>query len=150
DPHVLYYAANVLFKTTDGGKNWDTISPDLTRQQPGIPASVGNAAAKDSRAPTRRGAIYSLAPSFKDINTLWAGTDDGLLWITHDSGKNWKDITPAEITPWSKVTQMTASHFDEQTAYASVSRFRIDDLHPHIYRTHDGGKSWQTITNGLP
>jgi hypothetical protein len=84
------------------------------------------------------------------VNTLWAGTDDGLIWITRDGGKNWSNITPPELTPWSKVTQMEASHFDENTAYASVSRFRIDDLHPYIYRTHDGGKSWQLITNGLP
>jgi hypothetical protein len=107
-------------------------------------------AAEDPKAEKQRGVIYALAPSFKDLNTLWAGTDDGLFWITRDGGKNWTNITPAEIIPWSKVTQMTASHFDEQSAYASVSRFRIDDLHPYIYRTHDGGKTWQAITNGLP
>ena len=94
--------------------------------------------------------IYALAPSFKDVNTLWAGTDDGLIWITHDEGKHWDNITPPELTPWSKVTQISASHFDEESAYASVSRFRIDDLRPYIYRTHDGGKSWKLITNGLP
>ena len=150
DPHILYYATNFLFKTSDGGETWQTISPDLTREKPGIPASLGNMAAEDTKAEKIRGAIYALAPSFKDLNTLWAGTDDGLFWVTRDSGKNWTNITPAEIIPWSKVTQMTASHFDEQSAYASVSRFRIDDLHPYIYRTHDGGKTWQLIINGLP
>ena len=94
--------------------------------------------------------IYALAPSFKDINTLWAGTDDGLIWMTRDGGKNWNNITPPELTAWSKVTQIEASHFDDQSAYASVSRFRIDDLRPYIYRTHDGGKTWKLITNGLP
>jgi hypothetical protein len=107
-------------------------------------------AADDAKAAKQRGVIYALAPSFKDQNTLWAGTDDGLFWITRDGGKNWANITSPEIIPWSKVTQMTASHFDEQSAYASVSRFRIDDLHPYIYRTHDGGKTWQVITHGLP
>ncbi|HEV2382655.1 MAG TPA: glycoside hydrolase [Terriglobia bacterium] len=149
DPHVLYYATNFLFKTTDGGHSWQTISPDLTRPQPGIPASLGDLAGKDPNAAKVRGVIYALGPSFKDVNTLWAGTDEGLIWNTHDGGKNWKNVTPPELTPWSKVTQITASHFDNESAYASVSRFRIDDLHPYIYRTRDGGKSWEKITTGL-
>ncbi len=150
DPHVLYFAANVLFRTTDGGETWQPISPDLTREHPGIPASLGHLADKDAKVATQRGVIYSLAPSFKSVNTLWAGTDDGLIWVTRDGGKNWKNITPPELTPWSKVTQIAASHFDDLTAYASVSRFRIDDLRPYIYRTHDGGKTWRLITAGLP
>jgi photosystem II stability/assembly factor-like uncharacterized protein len=148
DPHILYFASNVLFKTIDGGNSWQAISQDLTRENPGVPASVGTLVPKG--AEKRRGVIYALAPSFKNITTLWAGTDDGLIWITRDGGKNWTGITPKELTPWSKVTQISASHFDEQTAYASVSRFRINDMHPYIYRTHDGGKSWKLITSGLP
>ena len=148
DPHTLYFASNVLFKTTDGGNSWQAISSDLTRENPGIPASVGNLIPKG--ADKQRGVIYSLAPSFKNINTLWAGTDDGLIWITRDGGKKWSNITPKEITPWSKVTQISASHFGEESAYASVSRFRINDEHPYIYRTHDGGKTWKLITTGLP
>lgn len=149
DSKTLYYAANVLFKSTDYGQTWQTISPDLAHPNPGVPASVGAMAAKDTKAAKQRGAIYSLALSFKNINTLWAGTDDGKLWITRDGGKNWKDITPPQITPWSKVTQLQASHFDDNTAYASVSRFRLDDLKPYIYRTRDGGQTWQLIVNGL-
>jgi len=148
DPHVLYYASNVLFKTIDGGTSWQTISSDLTRENPGVPASVGNLIPKG--ADKQRGVIYALAPSFKNINTLWAGTDDGLIWLTRDGGKKWNGITPKELTPWSKVTQISASHFDDDTAYASVSRFRINDERPYIYRTHDGGKSWKLITTGLP
>jgi photosystem II stability/assembly factor-like uncharacterized protein len=150
DPHTLYFSSNVLFKTTDGGQSWQTMSPDLTRENPGVPSSVGTLASKNPDAGKQRGVIYALAPSFKDINTLWAGTDDGLIWMTQDGGKNWNNITPPDLTAWSKVTQIEASHFDDQSAYASVSRFRIDDLHPYIYRTHDGGKTWKLITSGLP
>jgi photosystem II stability/assembly factor-like uncharacterized protein len=148
DPHVLYFASNVLFKTSDGGNSWQTISPDLTRENPGVPASVGTLVPPG--ADQQRGVIYALAPSFKTVETLWAGTDDGQLWITRDGGKNWADITPKELIAWSKVTQISASHFDERTAYVSVSRFRINDVHPYIYRTHDGGKTWKQITAGLP
>jgi len=150
DPHILYFASNVLFKTTDGGQTWQTISPDLTRENPGVPPSVGSLASKNPDAGKQRGVIYALAPSFKDVNTLWAGTDDGLIWITRDGGKNWNNIAPQELTAWSKVTQIEASHFDDQSAYASVSRFRIDDLRPYIYRTHDGGKTWKLISGSLP
>ena len=148
DPHVLYFASNVLFKTIDGGSSWQTISPDLTRENPGIPTSVGTMVPKN--AEKQRGVIYALAPSFKNLNDLWAGTDDGQIWTTRDGGKNWSNITPKELTAWSKVTQISASHFDNETAYASVSRFRINDMHPYIYRTHDSGKSWKVITAGLP
>jgi photosystem II stability/assembly factor-like uncharacterized protein len=148
DPHTLYFASNVLFRTTDGGNSWQTISDDLTRQNPGVPSSVGTLVPKD--AEKKRGVIYALAPSFKNINTLWAGTDDGLIWLTRDGGKKWSDITPPALTPWSKVTQISASHFDDVTAYASVSRFRINDEQPYIYRTHDSGKTWKLITAGLP
>ena len=150
DPHILYYTSNFLFKTTDQGQTWQTISPDLGREHGAIPASLGDKAAKDPNADRIRGVIYALAPSFKNINTIWAGTDDGWFWVTRDGGANWKNVTPPENTPWSKVTQLSASHFDDETAYASVSRFRIDDLRPYIYRTHDGGKTWRLITNGLP
>ncbi len=148
DSHLMYYATNVLWKTADYGKNWEKISPDLSREQTGQPASLAPLPEKDQQR--RRGAIYSVAASFRNVNTIWAGTDDGLVWITADGGKNWKDITPPSVVPWSKVTQIDASRFDDNTAYVSMSRFRIDDLHPYIYRTHDGGATWQLIVNGLP
>jgi photosystem II stability/assembly factor-like uncharacterized protein len=149
-PSLLYYATNVLFASTNGGQTWRAISPDLSHPRPGVPASVGAMAAKNPAAGDQRGVIYALAPSFKSAATLWAGTDDGKLWTTRDGGKHWTDITPAAMTPWSKVTQLEASHFDDTTVYAAVSRFRVDDLAPYIYKTHDGGKTWTPITGGLP
>ena len=138
-------------QTTNGGQTWQAISPDLAHPKPGVPAERRRAGGRRTRrAAEHRGAIYALAPSFKTAATLWAGTDDGKLWITRDGGKRWTDITPPAVTPWSKVTQLEASHFDDLTAYASVSRLRVDDLAPYIYRTHDGGKTWTAIASGLP
>jgi photosystem II stability/assembly factor-like uncharacterized protein len=148
DPHDLYYASNVLFETKDYGKTWIQISPDLSREHSGQPASLKPLSDKDQAK--RRGVIYSFAASFKSPDTLWAGTDDGLVWITRDHGKNWKNITPPKMTPWSKVTQISASHFDDNTAYVSVSRMRIDDMQPYLFRTHDGGVTWESIATGLP
>ncbi|HEV2714277.1 MAG TPA: glycoside hydrolase, partial [Terriglobales bacterium] len=151
DPHVLYLGSSVLFKTTDGGNSWQIISPDLTREDPGVPASFGVfAQPEDKDRGKHRGVIYSLAPSPKDVNLIWAGTDDGLIHVTHDGGKSWQNVTPPEFTPWSKIAQMDATHFDTATVYAAVNRFRLDDLHPYIFRTHDGGKSWTKIVSGIP
>jgi hypothetical protein len=150
DPHVLFLGSNVLFKTVNGGRGWDVISPDLTREKYDIPASVGVYTEEARKQATRRGVIYTIAPSHKDVNVIWAGTDDGLIHVTRDGGKTWNNITPNALTPWSKVSMLDASHFDEVTAYAAINRIRLDDLKPHIYRTHDGGKSWTEIVTGLP
>ena len=150
DPHTLYYAANMVFSTTDGGATWQTISQDLTRPASGVPASVGGMAGRHPEIGSQRGAIYALAPSFRNIQTLWAGTDDGFVWITRDGGSTWRNITPEALTPWSKVTQIAASRFDDDTAYVSVSRMRIDDMHPLIFRTTDGGRTWHSIAQGIP
>jgi photosystem II stability/assembly factor-like uncharacterized protein len=147
DPRTLYYGAGRLYRTTDGGASWLAISPDLAREAGALPASVGSLHPKG--AERQRGVIYAIGPSTLAAGTLWAGTDDGFVWLTRDGGANWTNVTPPALTPWSKVTQIDASHFDAGTAYVSVSRMRIDDLRPYIYRTRDYGASWQPITAGL-
>ena len=148
DPHIMYYAANHLFKTTDYGHTWQTISPDLSREKTGQPESLPALTADQQNQ--RRGVIYAVAASYKNTQTIWAGTDDGLVWITRDGGANWSNITPPGVTPWSKIAQIDASRFDDDTAYVAVNRMRIDDMKPYALRTHDGGKTWQSISAGLP
>jgi hypothetical protein len=150
DKKTLYYAGNVLFKTMDGGNKWDIISPDLSRESWDIPAAVGVYTKEDMKKMPRRGVIYTVAPSYVDINTIWCGTDDGLIHVTKDGGKTWANVTPPAITSWSKVSLMDASHTNANTAYAAVNSIRLDDQRPHIYKTTDGGKTWTEIVNGLP
>jgi photosystem II stability/assembly factor-like uncharacterized protein len=152
DPHTLYFASNVLWKTTNGGSSWTKISPDLTRKSSAVPANLGVFTELDPEKGKHRGVIYTIAPSYTNANVIWVGTDDGLIHVTRDAGKSWSDVTPPELSakPWSKVSMMDASHFDTRTAYAAVNTFRLDDLRPYIYRTHDGGKTWKLITSGLP
>lgn len=150
NPKTLYYAGNVLFKTQNGGHSWQIISPDLTRETYDVPASVGVYSTVEMKTMPRRGVIYTIAPSPLDSNLIWVGTDDGLIQVTRDGGKSWSNVTPPAITSWSKVSIIEASHFDPNTAYAAVNRLRCDDLRPHIYRTRDGGRTWQEIVTGLP
>jgi photosystem II stability/assembly factor-like uncharacterized protein len=150
DPKALYFAANVLFKSTDAGNSWKVISPDLARASYETPPNLGAFAAYDPEKGKHRGVIYAVAPSFQDANTIWAGTDDGLIYITQDAGKSWRNVTPPELKPWSKISIIEASHFAAGSAYAAINSFRLDDLRAHIYRTRDFGKSWTEITNGIP
>jgi photosystem II stability/assembly factor-like uncharacterized protein len=150
DPHALYFSDQFLFKTTNGGESWAQISPDLTREDPGVPPNLDEATAADAPEGKRRGVIYTIAPSPIHAPTVWVGTDDGYVQMTNDDGKSWKNVTPPALTPWSKVVMMEASHFDTGEAYAAIDRHRLEDNEPYIYRTRDAGKTWQKISNGLP
>jgi len=149
NPRKLYYGTNVVWSTVNGGTTWKRLSDDLSRDTWDVPASVGKYANTPAAKPTRRGVVYTIAPSYVDSNTLWAGTDDGLVHITRNGGKTWRNVTPPQIGAWWKVSIMDASHFSATTAYAAVNTLRLDDLRPHIYRTRDGGTTWTEIVSGI-
>jgi photosystem II stability/assembly factor-like uncharacterized protein len=149
--HALYFGNQRLFRTRDGGQTWALISPDLTRADPGVPATLDAATAKDTATKgPRRGVIYDIGTSPVRDGLIWVGTDDGLIWRTDDDGAHWVNVTPSSLQPWSKVGIIEPSHFDSNVAYAAIDRHRVDDQRPYILRTRDGGRTWMDITNGLP
>lgn len=150
DTHRLFFGSNVVFVTENGGQSWRAISPDLTRPHPGVPPVFEPFEADDPEHGTHRGVVYALAASHVHEGTIWAGTDDGFVWLTRDHGLHWKNVTPPELTPWSKIAQIDASRFDENTAFVAVNRFRLDDLRPYVYVTQDGGATWELAVSGLP
>ncbi|HEU4994283.1 MAG TPA: hypothetical protein VFT29_05660 [Gemmatimonadaceae bacterium] len=146
DPKTLFFANNFLWKTTNGGVSWRQISPDLTRKTWDIPASVGKYT--DQVQVTQRGVIYTVGPSPLNVNNIWVGTDDGLIHHTTDGGLTWKDVTPPQIGAWWKVFMIDAGHFEQATAYAAVNTLRLDDMKPHFFKTHDGGRTWEEMGAG--
>jgi photosystem II stability/assembly factor-like uncharacterized protein len=150
DPHSLYFGTNFLWLTKNGGKDWVKVSPDLSRETWELPAVVEDYKDMPAATPTRKGVIYSLGLSPLDVKRIWAGTDDGLIWTTVDGGTHWDNVTPPALKAWWKVFNMDAGHFDAQTAYAAVNTLRLDDMRAHLFRTHDGGKTWTEIDNGIP
>ncbi len=150
DKRSLFFANNHLWKTVDGGQTWKQISPDLTRKSWDIPKSVGKYTSLPGSQPTQRGVIYTVAPSYQDLQRIWVGTDDGLIHVTGDGGATWKDVTPPQVTSWAKVSLIDAGRFNPTTAYAAINTLRLDDLRPHILRTHDGGATWTEIVAGIP
>ena len=148
---TLYFANQYLFSTNDGGLHWRRISPDLSRKNPGVPPNLDPSTAKDNiDVGLRRGVIYSIAPSPFSSQVIWVGTDDGLVWRTVDGGAKWINVTPKVLTPWSKVAGIVLSRFNRHTAYLAIDRHRLDDETPYIYVTHNDGRSWSLITDGIP
>ncbi len=150
DSTALYLGTQYVMKTLDGGLRWQTISPDLTgsTQQPGEKAE--GVATRENAKQRGYGVVFTIAASALNGETIWAGSDTGLIHLTRDGGKTWNDVTPAGLTAWSKISLIEASHFDPAAAYAAVDRSRLDDQTPYVYRTRDYGATWQLITNGIP
>lgn len=147
---ALYMGTQYVLKTTDGGLHWAQISPDLTGgtqtrpdQKSSEPATVQNAKERGY------GVVYTIAPSPKNSAVLWAGSDTGLIHLSQDGGKSWRNVTPSSMSDWSRVSMIEASHSDLAVAYAAVDRHRMDDYAPHLFRTRDYGKTWKPITSGI-
>ena len=149
DSTTLYLGTQYVMTTVDGGLHWQTISPDLTgsTQQPGDKVE-GLTTTKNAKQ-RGYGVVFTVAPSALDHDTIWAGSDTGLIHLTRDGGKTWKDVTPTGLTAWSKISLIEASHFDPAVAYAAVDRSQLDDQAPYLYRTRDYGATWQLIIKGI-
>jgi len=150
EPHVLYFAAQVLFKTSDEGMHWEIISPDLTRNDKSKQQASGGPITKDNTGVEVFDTIFSVVESPVQKDLIWAGSDDGLVHITTDGGKNWSNVTPKAMPEWGTVSMIEASPYDAGTAYVAVERHRLDDFSPYIFKTADFGKTWTSIHSGIP
>ena len=150
DPNTLYHGGERLFKTTDAGVHWQAISPDLTRNDKSKQQPSGGDITLDDTGTEYYDTIFAVAESPLTKGLIWVGTDDGLVQLTRDEGKNWTNVTPKDMPEWSRVSQIDASQLDAGTAYVAVDRHQNDDLKPYIYKTSDYGKTWTKLTNGIP
>jgi len=142
DGNTIYTGAQVVFRSTNGGRSWEAISPDLTR----------NDAAKEKggRLEEYYSTIFTIAESPKEKGVIWTGSDDGLIHVTRNGGRDWQNVTPPAIQPYTRINIIEASPHDAATAFAAVNRYQLDDYRPYIYKTTDYGRSWQAIANGIP
>jgi len=150
DPNVLYASSQHLWKTTSQGQHWEVISPDLTRNDPNTLGDSGGPITKDQNGPEIYGTIFSIAPSRHDVNTIWTGSDDGLVYVTRDGGKHWANVTPPNMGDFNRVSLIEASTSDPAAAYVAAKRYQMDDRQPYLFKTHDYGKTWTKITEGIP
>ena len=152
DPNTLYYGGERIFKTTDGGTHWEAISGDLTRNDKSKQQPSGGPVTVDDTGTEYYDTVFSIAPSPLAKGLIWAGTDDGLIQITRDEGKNWTNVTPKNVglAEWSRISLIEASPHDPATAYVAVDRHQNDDLAPYIYKTTNYGATWSRITSGIP
>ena len=152
DPNTLYTAANVLFKSSNEGQSWNVISPDLTRNDKSKQGSSGGPITKDNTSIEYYDTIFTVIESPLQAGTIWTGSDDGLVNITRDGGKNWSNVTPPTgIMPeWIQINSIEASPNDQATAYVAATMYKWDDYKPYLYKTNDYGKTWKKITNGIP
>ncbi|HSK62739.1 MAG TPA: hypothetical protein VK893_02825, partial [Pyrinomonadaceae bacterium] len=152
DPNTLYAAANVLFKSSNEGQSWQIISPDLTRNDKAKQGASGGPITKDNTSVEYYATIFALMESPLQAGTIWAGSDDGLVHLSRDGGKNWSNVTPPEslMPQWIQINSLEASSHDPATASVAGTMYKWDDNRPYLYRTSDYGKTWKKITNGIP
>ncbi len=148
-PPALYLGGEIVFRSRDQGRTWAEISPDLTGKTAGAQRCDGDVAVADAKA-CGYGTITALEPSPLAADDVWAGTDTGLVQMTRDGGAHWANVTPPGVHAWAKVSGIDLARTDARAAYVAIDGQRLDDFAPHVFRTHDGGATWQSITNGLP
>ncbi len=149
DPNVMYTCSQHIWKTTNDGQSWERISPDLTYADPTTLDKTGGIITMDMNGPEIYATVFALAPSFHDINTIWAGSDDGKINITRDGGKSWTDITPKELPKFSRVSIIEESRHRPGTLFVAANRYQVDDRQPYVFKTHDYGKTWTKIITGI-
>ena len=150
DPKVLYTSSQPLWKSTTQGQRWEQISPDLTRNDPATLGDSGGPITKDQNGPEIYATIFTVAPSRHEVSTIWTGSDDGLVHITRDGGKTWRNVTPTGMDEFNRISLIEASTHDPAGAYIAARRSQLDDRHPYVYKTHDYGKTWTKIDSGIP
>jgi photosystem II stability/assembly factor-like uncharacterized protein len=150
DPNVLYTCAERVFKSTNGGMSWTAISPDLTRNDKSKQKPSGGLITLDITSVEYYDTVFAFAESPLQKDLLWAGTDDGLIHLSRDGGKNWTNVTPKGLPDWSMISQVDPSPIDAGTAYIAVDRHKLDDMRPYVYKTNDFGKTWTKLTAGIP
>ncbi|MBV9612641.1 MAG: hypothetical protein JO091_09215 [Acidobacteriaceae bacterium] len=150
DPNTVYHAGERIFKTTDAGTHWEAISPDLTRNDKSKQQPSGGPITIDDTGTEYYDTVFALAESPREKGLIWAGTDDGLIQLTRDGGKNWTNVTPKDLPEWSKISQIDASPHEAGTAWVAVDRHANDDLKPYVFATTDYGKTWKKLVNGIP
>lgn len=150
DPTCLYAASNYVHRSFDGGVSWETISPDLTRNDPNTLKESGGPVTLDNTGVENYATIFSVQESPVQKGVIWTGSDDGLVFLSMDNGKTWNNVTPAQMPEWTMISYVEPSHFDAGTCYLSGTRYKLDDMQPYIYKTTDYGKTWTKITTGLP
>ena len=150
DPHILYAAGNVLFRSTNEGMSWEAISPDLTRHDASKLEPSGGPIAKDTTGAEHYCTIFAFVESAHEPGVFWVGSDDGLIHLSRDGGQTWDNITPNELPEWTLISMIEVSPHDPASAYVAATRYKLDDVQPYLYKTHDYGRTWQKITTGIP